>query len=265
MNFLNFSKSMESSSGHALYRYIDVKLKDGKKIPLSGDHKDYTVDQIAADRGNKRHGWISFSIKHVLDFYCIDFDNYLGNAINSYEDKSFLDCCELYEKLNKSGCYKSKTQKGYHFYVYIRNLGKYKHQQKVGSILDYEIDLLKDNNIWSPKTRKVTGEDVTYDWEDLKCYFNVPKMNFVSAISPPVATAVLTAVTASPVSATTVSTALVADCVSFSLKSKVDENLYKICDLIDVSYLDNRDSWIRIIWGLKNASFDHKELARTLS
>lgn len=254
MNFLNFCKSLESSCGHALYRYIDVKLKDGKKVPLSGDHRDYTVDQIAADRGIKSHGWISFSIKHVLDLYCIDFDNYLGTAINSYGDKSFLDSCELYDKLNKSGCYKSKTQKGYHFYVYIRNLGKYKHQQKVGNILDYEIDLLKGNNIWSPKTRKVTGGAVVYDWDDLKCYFNVSKMNFVTA-SPPVATAIFTAL----------SPPAVTPSKSIGLKLKVDENLSDICDLIDVSYLDDRDSWIRIVWGLKNDSLNHKELARSLS
>ena len=177
-----------------------------------------------------------FFYKACKGLYCIDFDNYQGTPINSYKDQSFLDGNELYDKLNKSGCYKSKTNKGYHFYVYIHNL-KYSCQQKVGNDCDYEIDLLKGNNIWSPKDRGVIGKEVIYDWDDLKCYFNVSKMNFghvpIRAILSPL--------------------------------SRNDDSLCKICNLIDISYLDNRDSWIRIVWGLKNDSLNNKELARNLS
>ena len=242
MNFEDFCKSLEEKKVLSLYRYIDVKVtSEGKKIPLSGDHKDYSVEEISRDRGNRNHNWISFSIKHVEEMYCIDFDNYKGNAINSYEDQSFLSENELYEKLNKSGCYKSKTNKGYHFYVYIRDLEKYRNQQKVGKELDYEIDLLKDNNIWSPKTREVTGKEVRYDWEDLKCYFNVSKMNFVT---PQIA---------------------IGGISSGIIREVNDKNLEEICDLIDISYLDNRETWVRIVWGLKNDNVANKELARKLS
>ena len=239
MKFEKFCESFEKSSGLALFRYINVKVKDGKKELIGSDHSNYSVEEIASDRGNKRYSWLSFSLKHVKDLYCIDFDNYKGNSINSYEDPKFLDDCELYDKLNKSGCYKSKTLKGYHFYVYIKNLGKYSNQTKVGNMSDYEIDLLKVNNIWSPKDREVTGKEVIYNWDDLKCYFNLSKMNFVSV---PIATVSL-----------------------FPSKPVNDESLYNICNLIDISYLDNRDSWTRIVWGLKNDNINNKELARVLS
>jgi len=254
-NFLNLSKSLERKHDSSLYRYIDVRWEDGKKIPVSGDHSNYSVDEIRNDRGNKSHNWLSLSLKHIPDFYCIDFDNYDGQAINSYSDQSFLTTCELYRKLDTSGCYKSKTKKGYHFYVYIRNLGKYKHQQKIGKVEGYEIDLLKTNNIWSPKHRKVTGEEVEYNWCDLECYFNQSKMNFINQPSAVPSVQVPSEVhvpSEVPVR-------------SDSDKISSDPILERICDLINVDYLDDRDSWIRIVWGLKNGSESNKELARYLS
>ena len=45
------------------------------------------------------------------------------------------------------------------------------------------MDLIKKNNIWETKGRIVNGSIKEYDWNDIKQYFNVKKMNFKN--SPP--------------------------------------------------------------------------------
>jgi hypothetical protein len=49
---------------------------------------------------------------------------------------------------------------------------------------NFEVDLIKTNNIWETKDRKVIGEIKEYEWDELKFFFNITKMNFKE--SPPV-------------------------------------------------------------------------------
>ncbi len=173
MEVEQFYKDLESKYNKALYRRILVKLVDGKK-QCNSDHKNWLPEKIKTDRG-----WgntFSFSIKHVDNLYVVDFDT------------KDLDGCKLWDLLD--GCAFTETNKGFHKYVYIKNLPLFKNQQKVYFDTKYEIDLLKDNNAWETADRTITGDIMTFEWEDLKGYFNTKLMNFVDDVpaveSPPV-------------------------------------------------------------------------------
>ena len=173
MEIEQFYKDLESKYNKAIYRRILVKLVEGKK-QCSADHKNWTPEKIKTNRG-----WgntFSFSIKHIDNLYVIDFDT------------KNLDGCKLWDLLD--GCAFTETNKGFHKYVYIKNLPLFKNQQKVYFDTKYEIDLLKDNNCWETADRTISGDIMTFEWEDLKGYFNTKHMNFVDDVqeveSPPV-------------------------------------------------------------------------------
>ena len=169
MKIKDFFDDLEIKHQKALYRQIQIFYRDGVKIP-TGDHSDWTPEQISKNRGSGNN--FSFSIKHAENMYVVDFDT------------KILEGCELYDLLK--GCAKVETDKGYHVYIYINNIGKYTQQQKVYIDTKYEIDLLKKNNCWEKINRTIEGELKTFEWNDLKKYFNVEKMNFKNESSPPV-------------------------------------------------------------------------------
>eukprot|EP01047_Picozoa_sp_COSAG01_P101774 COSAG01_NODE_31456_length_597_cov_1.080321_1_plen_124_part_01 len=88
--------------------------------------------------------------------------------------------------------------KGYHYFVFIRGVPEYSQQQKIyraddhddprncdpkyGVLSRFDVDLIKKNNSWERlqapdgTDNYITGDLVTFEWDDIKEFFNVPKM-----------------------------------------------------------------------------------------
>ena len=164
-----FVEEIEETHNIPCYRKIQVYYKDGKKKPI-GEKNDLTPDQIKNDRGTGNT--YSISVKHIPNLYCIDFD------------EKEVDC-ELYDLLNNDCVATTETKKGSHYYCYITNLPKYSQQQKILKV-DVDCDLIKKNNMWETDSREIIGDIKTYEWDELKHFFNIPKMNFYNSpvVSP---------------------------------------------------------------------------------
>jgi len=158
-----FYKQLSTREGTPVYRMIDVKVVNGKKIP-TGEKNNMSLEEIKSDRGTGNT--VSGYLKYIKNLYVIDFDT------------KDLDGCELKEFLDEEENLFTETKKGYHYYIFIKNMIPYTNQQKVG-VEDFDIDLIKKNNIWETKTRKINGnvEDIkTYQWNDIKEWFDEKKM-----------------------------------------------------------------------------------------
>jgi hypothetical protein len=173
MNVEDFFKKIEKDhEDQAFYRYINVFVNDkGKKQPI-GEKNNLNINGIYNDRGKPHYNTLSLAVKYVQDLYVIDFDT---KEVNGNL---------LFFSLKDDNVAYTETKKGYHFYVKIKNIGKYSNQQKIYYQDNFEVDLIKTNNIWETKDRNVVGEIKEYDWNELKFFFNTDKMNFKE--SPPV-------------------------------------------------------------------------------
>jgi len=173
MNVLEFFDDIEKVNDLSVYRHINVELKGEAKIPI-GEKNDMSVSQIAANRGCINHNTLSLAVKHVPKLYVVDFDS---------KDVSH---CPFYQSLVSKNIAMTPTRKGYHFYLYINNIGAFSNQQKIHSDPSIDLDLIKQNNIWETKNRIINGSIETFDWNDIKHHFNIQRMNFSSPqISPP--------------------------------------------------------------------------------
>tara|TARA_R110000803_G_scaffold118639_8_gene187028 strand:+ start:1480 stop:3969 length:2490 start_codon:yes stop_codon:yes gene_type:complete len=172
MNVEDFFKTIEAKNNLTIYRHINVVLNtNGNKIPF-GEKNNLSVEDIKTNRGNTNHNTLSLSVKHIPNLYVIDYDT------------KEADECEFYCKLNEECVAMTETKKGFHFYVYLKNMGNgFSNQQKVNIDSSIEMDLIKTNNIWETKDRTVNGTIKEYDWNNIKQYFDVKKMNFKD--SPP--------------------------------------------------------------------------------
>ena len=167
----SFVEEIEEKHNVPCYRKIQVNLVNGVKKPCA-DHKNWTPEQIKNDRGHGNN--YSISLKHVPDLFCVDFD-----------EKDIADC-ELYDLLNEDCVATTETNKGSHYYCYIRNVPKYKCETKI-LVDNVECDLIKwGNNMWEVDTRQIKGDLKEYEWNDLKDYFNLKRMNFINSpvVSP---------------------------------------------------------------------------------
>eukprot|EP01049_Picozoa_sp_SAG25_P007967 SAG25_NODE_685_length_5933_cov_20.891841_1_plen_572_part_10 len=145
------------------HRSINVTLRGGKKVPV--DEKNNMVPtEIAANRGQAQGNTVSFYVKHVPDMFVIDFD------------QKDLQDCELKRILDANNVAWVETRKGYHYYLYIRNMIDFTQQQKIYVDPSIEVDLLKKNNVWEAKERCVQGAIGDFEWTDLKHLFDVAKM-----------------------------------------------------------------------------------------
>jgi hypothetical protein len=175
MDVEDFFKSIEAQTKLSIYRHINVTLNaKGNKIPM-GEKNDLSIEQIKLNRGNSNSNTLSLSVKHIPDLYVIDYDT------------KDVDDCKLYQRLNNDCTAYTETKKGSHYYIRIKNITAFKNQQKIHVNKDMDVDLIKTNNIWETKGRIINGTIKEYDWNDIKQYFNVSKMNFVNspASSPP--------------------------------------------------------------------------------
>lgn len=177
MKVLEFLEKLENEYGHGLYRKINYHYKNNTKNILTkypiDDYNNWEKNKVMDNRGSWRSDKIntySFYIKYIQNLVCIDFDT---KDINNNQ---------LYQRLNTDYCWNTATKKGFHFYIFIDDLQEYSNEIRVGKGID--IDLInKKRNTWELPERDINGEEVHYEWNDLKDYFNEEKMNFES---PPV-------------------------------------------------------------------------------
>lgn len=216
MNTINdLINNLELDLKYKIKRKIKVSIKNKMKYPI-GENNRLTIDQIQKDAG--RGDTNSIYLKHVPNLYVIDFDT--------------KDCtnCTFFNFLIDNNDGYTMTTKGYHFYVYIKNINKFKNQQKVLKQKAFEVDLLKTNNCWEPDARPFNGSLKlnTYDWNEINKYFDVNKMNFTNK------------------------------------DKKINQKeLDEIANLIDIKYLDNYNDWCKIVWAL--ASEQQYDLSISIS
>ena len=163
------------SEEHRYYRHIGVRYvynnekEKMEKVPTD-EHNDWSLDKVQLNKGNPSRNYLSLYLKHIPDLYVIDFDT------------KHLDDCDLINMLDDKKCCLTKTKKGYHYYVYIKNVPTYSNQQKVLK-QDYDVDLIKQNNIWEDKTRSLFGNKLlTFQWEELRQYFDETKMSIDNSL-----------------------------------------------------------------------------------
>jgi len=178
MDYINIMKVEEffkmiekENDDKSFYRYINISYNNkGAKIP-TGEKNDLSIEEIKNNRGNPQYNTLSLAVKHIPDLYVVDYD------------EEEIDC-EFYDLLNSDNVAYTNTKKGTHYYIKIKNIGEYTNQQKIHVDGITEVDLIKKNNIWETRDRDVIGNIKEYDWNDIKKYFNIKKMNFKN--SPPV-------------------------------------------------------------------------------
>ena len=169
----------EKCNNNKIYRGINVTQDEhGKKIPL-GEKNNIPLEKLNNTPQNLDYGnCFSLYVKHIPNLYVVDFDT-----------KKDLDRCPLYKMLMEDKVYHNDSfrMKGYHFYIYIENLPHFSNQQKVGIDKEWEIDLIKINNIWDRKGSQVWGNDFGYyDWQSIKQHFDVNYMNIKDNVIEPI-------------------------------------------------------------------------------
>lgn len=173
MEVQRFYDEIVKKLNQPIYRHIQVTLKNGKKYPFD-EKNNMSIEDIKKNIGQPSRNTLSLYVKHVPDLYVIDFDT------------KQLSGCDLYYMLLKDGVARTETTKGFHFYIYIKGITQFSNQQKVYKGNRYDMDLIKKNNIWETKTRKITGSIKTYQWDSLSQFFDLSKMGFSKTSSPPI-------------------------------------------------------------------------------
>ena len=168
------------------------QTSDGKKKPI-GEKNDIPEEEIISSRWSnkaipewaKTHAryknvseeeWATLTptysiyLKYVPKLYVVDVD---VAGINSMDD--FVSQTGI--TFFKNTVWIKGNTKGIHIYIYINNMISYTNQQ--GIYHDFEGDILKVNNVWEGRTKKVEGGEQidTVEWDSIKSIFNVDKMN----------------------------------------------------------------------------------------
>jgi len=226
-NIQDVFNKIEKKFKNKFYRHIGVNIdENGNKIPI-GEKNNMTLEEIKEKRGNYDENTLSLYLKHIQNLYVVDFDT---KKLEGCELKSFLD--------NELVSY-TETNKGFHYYLYLNNMIAYTNQQKIYKTSNFEIDLIKNNNIWETKGRKLyRGYDniKTFEWEDMKKYFNIKKMKNV--ISPSPFTFLSSKTTPVP--------------VEFKMNLKELEKIKKAVNNLNKSRVDNYKEWLDIGMALYN-------------
>ena len=173
INIESIFKSLNSIYGHNLYRKIMCSYENGKKKYLSGEKNNLSLEDIQKSKGSGNT--LSLYVKYIPKLYVVDFDT------------KELDGCELKDFLDKRKTLFTETQKGFHYYIYINDMIEFSNQQKIYKDDDFEIDLIKKNNIWEKSDRMAYGNMSnvnTFDWNDINDFFDVDKMNSVKKDKP---------------------------------------------------------------------------------
>lgn len=164
--------------GDNIYRKINVfRDKNGKKQPRD-EHNDWSQEQIAENRGKGN----AFSIypRHCVNdngrLVVVDFDdaNYKNNP--------------LYISLINDGCIETKSKKGAHIYIQVKDMPSFSNETDVQNMYetDYQhaTDLITDKkNIWECHYEDHWDINMgtqtlnRYNWSDISDYFDSDKLN----------------------------------------------------------------------------------------
>jgi len=163
-------RELEDEFGQGLYRRIKV-IRDGDSKRPIWDMNTMSVEDVlnpkyeykpkgkapykASGRGFKdSDDWTDYSlfVKHIPEIYCVDIDTHN------------VDDMSLYDLLESHDAYKTKTKKGYHFYIRVKDMPEYTNEVDVAKVGEglaekpSDIDFIKfTNNIWENRSRKVYG------------------------------------------------------------------------------------------------------------
>tara|TARA_R110000824_G_scaffold3860_1_gene18492 strand:+ start:3069 stop:5246 length:2178 start_codon:yes stop_codon:yes gene_type:complete len=176
MNIVDFVEKIENDCKKPIFRYIQVNVYDGKKDPVGTEKNNMTPQDISKNRGNSNHNSVSIYLKHIPDLYVVDFDT------KDNKDNDF------YKLLNNDNIAMTETNKGSHYYIKIKNMPVFTNQQKILVDKDIDCDLLKTNNCWETKNRIINGTIKSYEWDNIKQYFNIKKLGIDSLPVSPVNT-----------------------------------------------------------------------------
>jgi len=162
---------------HYEYKYFDEERQKWMKDNVKNEKNTRSLEDIKKNRENKyyeKYNGLSLSLSDINDLCVVDFDKKLTEGE-----------CELYDILHRDNCVYTTTKNGTHFYVMIKNLPPYTAENKIYIDKNIDVDLLAGGkNVWEHKDRKVNGIIINYSWDDIKKYFDINKMNFIT--SPPV-------------------------------------------------------------------------------
>lgn len=193
MTTVSFNRFVEQQD--IPYTLIGVFINDKGKKETIGDHKDWDLDVVRAefekdkkkvfmDRDEMYKGKMRFvkcakslRFKYVEDWFIIDIDE---TEFKNIEDVYAIEGFDQFR-----GCpYKKGTTKGFHIFVKIKNLPKYKCETKV--FKNVKGDLIKwSNNLWCYHNDDIRlfhfREENDYPefyFEDIKNLFDLKRMNF---------------------------------------------------------------------------------------
>jgi len=172
-NIESIFKSLNTLYGNNLYRKIMCSYENGKKKYLSGEKNNLSLEDIQKSKGSGNT--LSLYVKYIPKLYVVDFDT------------KELYGCEFKDFLDKRKTLYTETQKGFHYYIYINDMIEYSNQQKIYKDDNYEIDLIKKNNIWEKSDRIAYGtlSNINiFNWTDINHFFDVDKMNSVKKDKP---------------------------------------------------------------------------------
>ena len=231
---------------------LNVKVTNGGKIPSYP--KEYNAKPDQNDFKNLDVMDILERQEHIDKCNCIALDTSEITIIDvDFEDdidyqKDYPDAYEYVETLIKNGiAYKKSNtkKKGKHFFITtdykfngVRTQTKFKH-----------IELLTGQWAFSPKDRKVRNNTIGFfDLKDIVEQAQQRQSKKQTKIKIKRSKAK---------SESTIN--------NITENKEMNKDIKKYADLINLEYLDDYDSWTKIIWSLANDDEDHFEIAKYIS
>lgn len=174
MKIVDLFEQLNERHKNNYYRRITCHYDEGgNKTYKFGERNNMSLGDIQTDKGTGNT--LSLYVKYIPDLYVIDFDT------------KQLSGCKLKELLDSHNTLCVETYKGYHYYIYIQDMIEYTNQQRVYINDEFDMDLIKKNNIWERDNRVSNGtiDNIPcFEWNILSQYFQVDKMNVKK--SPPI-------------------------------------------------------------------------------
>ena len=185
---LEFLNVLTTEFGEDIYRNIEIyRNKNGKKVPgPGGAHSNWTQEQIREKKSSSPiHNCFDIYLKHCKNenghLVCVDFD-----------DLDFKNN-PPYIKLYNLKVIETKSKSGCHCYILVKNLPSYSNEVNVqlpyrdpsnSGDVKCATDLISEKiNMWEYWEDKYWGLEMrggqllSFEWEELKGYFDEMKMN----------------------------------------------------------------------------------------
>ena len=167
--------------GYPIYRHINVtRNAQGKKMP-QGEKNNMSIAELKTNRGLATGNSISMYIKYVtyddVPLYIADFDT------------KELEGCAFWKFLQerKAPYTQSWSQKGYHSWIFVKDVPKELEKQQQRVLLDgTDMDFLRTNNAWYRKGTLVHNPfPVVLEWKEIESFFDTARMRGSNAPAVP--------------------------------------------------------------------------------